>query len=238
MQRLVQVGAGNGDEVLDAARHRPPLVVDHAERGVAVLYRVGNDADRHHVVDLLDGDLLPFHLLVDGVSAFEAALDARRNALTPQLPLNHLADAIQKLLVSLPVGFDSPRDLFECRGIDVAERQVLELAAHLAHTQAVRDRAVDLDGFARDALAPLRLLNETERAHIVEPVRQLHDDDPDIVHHRQQHLAEALGLPLFGREEVELAQLGDAVHAARHVFAEVLAHILDGNAGVLDHVVQ
>ena len=102
----------------------------------------------------------------------------------------------------------------------------------------MRDRAVDLDGFARDALAPLRLLNETERAHIVEPVRQLHDDDPDIVHHRQQHLAEALGLPLFGREEVELAQLGDAVHAARHVFAEVLAHILDGNAGVLDHVVQ
>ncbi len=130
------------------------------------------------------------------------------------------------------------RNLVERRRIDVAERQVFELAAHFAHAQAVRDGAIDLDGFARDALAPVRLLDEAERAHVVQPVRQFYDDDPDIVHHRQQHFAEALGLALFGGEEIELAQLGDAVHAARHVFAEVLAHVLDGDAGVLDHVVQ
>ena len=43
--------------------------------------------------------------------------------------------------------------------------------------------------------------------------------------HGQQHLAEALGLPVFGGEEVELAELGDAVDAARHFLAEILADI-------------
>ena len=41
MQRLVEVGAGNRDEILDAAGDRMPFVVDHAERGVAVLHRIG-----------------------------------------------------------------------------------------------------------------------------------------------------------------------------------------------------
>jgi hypothetical protein len=35
VQRLVAVGAGNGDEVLDAPRHRPPQRVDEPEDGVA-----------------------------------------------------------------------------------------------------------------------------------------------------------------------------------------------------------
>ena len=35
VQRLVAIGAGNGDEVLDAARHRPPERVNEPEDGVA-----------------------------------------------------------------------------------------------------------------------------------------------------------------------------------------------------------
>ena len=45
VERLVEIGAGNGDEVFDAAGNGTPLVVDHAERGVAVLHRIGDDAD-------------------------------------------------------------------------------------------------------------------------------------------------------------------------------------------------
>ncbi len=64
------------------------------------------------------------------------------------------------------------------------------------------------------------------------------DDHPDVVHHRQQHFAEALRLPFFGREEIQFAQLGDAIHAACHVLAEVLANVLHGDACVFHHVVQ
>ena len=72
----------------------------------------------------------------------------------------------------------------------------------------------------------------------MQPVRQFDDDDPDIVHHRQQHFAEALRLAFLGGKEIQLAELGDAVHAARHVLAEILANILDSDAGILHHVVQ
>ena len=77
-----------------------------------------------------------------------------------------------------------------------------------------------------------------ERSHVVQPVRQLHDDDADVVHHRQQHLAHALGLPLLARIEMQLAQLGDAVHAARHFLAEFFLDLLQAEAGVFHGVVQ
>ena len=79
---------------------------------------------------------------------------------------------------------------------------------------------------------------EAERAHVVKPVGQFDQDHADVVDHRQQHLADAFGLPLLAGVEVELAQFGDAVHAPRHLFAEDLADLLDGGAGILDHVVQ
>ena len=39
--------------------------------------------------------------------------------------------------------------------LQVLEGQVFQFAADFAHAQAVRDGRVDLDGLARDALAPL-----------------------------------------------------------------------------------
>ena len=69
-------------------------------------------------------------------------------------------------------------------------------------------------------------------------VGELDHDDADILHHGQQHLAEAFGLPVLGGEDVQLAQLGDAVHAARHFLAEFLADLFDGDAGVLHDVVE
>ena len=89
----------------------------------------------------------------------------------------------------------------------------------------------------RDALAPLGT-QVAQRAHVVHAVGQLDHDDADVLHHGQQHFAEALRLPVLGRKEIELAQLGDAVHAARHFLAELLAHLFDGDAGVFHHVVQ
>ena len=128
-------------------------------------------------------------------------------------------------------------DLFEGFGIQVPEGQVFQFAAHFAHSQAVRDGRVDFDGLAGDVLAALGA-QVAERAHVVQAVGQLDDDDADIVHHGQQHFAEALGLAVLGGEEIQLAELGDAVHAARHFVAEILADLVGGHAGVFDDVVQ
>jgi len=77
-----------------------------------------------------------------------------------------------------------------------------------------------------------------EGAHVVQTVRQFDDDDADVVHHRQQHLAITLRLPVFGREEVDLAEFGDAVNAAGYLFTEVLLNIGSGDGSVLHDVVQ
>ena len=109
VQRLVEIGPRDGDEVLDAAGDGPPLVVNHAQRGVAVLHRIGDDAQRHQVVDLVDGDLLPAQLLEDRVGALDAAFDARRNAFVAQLRFHRLADFGQELLVRVAARFDGLR---------------------------------------------------------------------------------------------------------------------------------
>ncbi len=138
----------------------------------------------------------------------------------------------------MPARFDGPRNFFVRIRVNVLKGQILELAPYFAHAQTVGDGRVDLHCLARNTLAPFRLLDEAQGSHVVQPVRQFDDDDPDIVHHRQQHFSEALSLAFLGRKEIQLAELGDAVHAPRHVFAKILANILDSDAGILHHVVQ
>ena len=75
VQRLVAVRPRHGDEILDAARHRRPRLVNDAERRVAVLHAVGDDAQRHEVVDLIELDALALELLIDAVEALQPAVD-------------------------------------------------------------------------------------------------------------------------------------------------------------------
>jgi hypothetical protein len=101
----------------------------------------------------------------------------------------------------------------------------------------VRDGRIDFDGLGGHVRAPLRT-EVPECAHVVQPVGQLHDDDPDIVHHRQQHFAKALGLAFLGIEDIQFAELGDAIHAAGDFLSEALADFVGSHAGVFDEIVQ
>ena len=77
-----------------------------------------------------------------------------------------------------------------------------------------------------------------QRPHVVEPVGELHQDDPDVVDHGQEHLPVRLGLALLGGGERDLRDLGDALHDVEHVGAEVLLEPLGGGEGVLEDVVE
>ena len=68
MKSLMRPGTG---------RH---MRVQQAEDGVAVGYGLADDADGEQVVDLVDGDLLRGELLLDGVEALDARLDAACDA--------------------------------------------------------------------------------------------------------------------------------------------------------------
>ena len=65
VQRLIEVRPRHGDVVFEPARHRTPDVVHHAERGIAVSFRIRDHADGEQVVHLLEAALLAQDLAVE-----------------------------------------------------------------------------------------------------------------------------------------------------------------------------
>jgi hypothetical protein len=117
------------------------------------------------------------------------------------------------------------------------KRQVLELAAHFVHAEAMGDRRVNVQRFARNFVLPLRR-EKLQRAHIVQAVGQLDEDDTNVIHHGQHHLAHVLGLRVFRRGKLNLADLGDAFDDVSDLLAELGFDLVDGHRGVFHHVVQ
>ncbi len=122
-------------------------------------------------------------------------------------------------------------------GVEDAERQVLQLLAHPLHAHPAGERRVDVHRLAR-LLALLVGAHRPDRAHVVQPVGELDQDHPQVLGHRHEELAEVLGLLGLGRGELQVGQLGDAVHQLGHLGAELARDLGIGRAGVLDRVVQ
>ena len=72
----------------------------------------------------------------------------------------------------------------------------------------------------------------------MEPVGELDEDDADVLGHRQEHLADVLGLLLLVGQRAELGQLRDAVDEAGHVGPEALLDVRERVLGVLGDVVE
>jgi len=238
VQRLIAVRPLHRDEVLDPARNGLPGLVDDAERGVGVLHRVGDDADRDQVVDLLQLDLLPLELEEDAVEALDAAVDLpHRHLGLGQLLRDRPLQLLDHALGNAPLVLDLGLERLVGDGLEGAERRLLQLVLHLAHPQAVGDGGVDVQRLLRDA--PLALLREVvDRPHVVLAIGELDEDDADVVDHRQQHLAEVLGLAGLARGERDGADLGHALDHVGDLGPEQLLDAPDGREGVLDHVVK
>jgi len=135
----------------------------------------------------------------------------------------------------MPPGFDGGHDFLIGVGLQVLERQ----SSNSLRTFPIprRWRWARRSRRSRGRCAPAARAEKAERAHVVETVGQLDQNHADVFHHGRSILRTlSAGAPRG--EEIELGELGDAIHAARHLFAEFLANLLDGDAGILDHVVQ
>src|SRR6185369_10766425 len=89
------------------------------------------------------------------------------------------------------------------------------------HTEAVRERCVEVARFLRDANALFRR-EPVERPHVVEPVRELDDDDAEIFRDRQEKLAIALDLAfLRGAAGGQLGDLGESVYDSGDLRSEL-----------------
>ncbi len=136
-----------------------------------------------------------------------------------------------------PALVDHLLDLAVAARVQGRERQVLELPLDRVDAEPVRERRVDLERLL-GLLDLLRLGHVGQRAHVVEAVGELDDEHADVARHRHDELAVVLGLVLLLAVEVDLRQLGDAVHQRAHLGAEEALDVVEAGAGVLHRVVQ
>ena len=153
------------------------------------------------------------------------------------LSRDYASTRARKRFACFAARFDRFVHLLVADGIDVAEAEVFEFAANFAHAEAVRDGRVDVERLAGNFL--LALGREVlERAHVVQAVGEFDEDDANVVHHGQHHLAQVFGLLLFAGGEVDFADLGDALDDVRDLLAEFLADVDDRDRGVFDRIMQ
>ena len=237
VQRLVHVELRHRDEVLEAPRQRLPQRVHDADRPVAVLDRVHDHAHRGEVVDLVELLALLGHLRVDRVEVLRAPGDVGVDAERLQLLEQVVAGLLDVLLALVALLVDEALDLLVLARVKRSEREVLELPLDRVDAQAVRDRRVDLEGLLR--LVDLLLLgHRVDRAHVVQAIGELDQDDPHVVGHRDHHLAVVLGLRLVARLEDDPGELRDAVDDVRDLVAELVTDLGQRRRRVLDGVVQ
>ena len=238
VQALVHVGLGGGDIVLEPAQDGLVEVVDDPQHVVAVRHRVHQHPEGEEVVDLVHGLVLGVHLPVDAVGVLHPAVDRGVANAHLHQPLGDLGlDGAHELVVLPALGGQLVHDLVVGHRVQVLQRQVLQLPLHLLHPQPVGDGGVDLHGLEGLFLLLGRGL-VLHGPHVVEPVRDLDEDHPDVPAHGEEHLPQVLHLLLFHGAVLHPGQLGDPVHDVGHRGAEALGDVLVGAVGVLDAVVE
>ena len=237
VQRLVAIALGNGDVVLEAARHGLVLLVQHPEGRVAVQRLGDDDAKAVDVGDLGKAQLVLLHALVQRIQRALAAQQANRQAVRGKSGADFILHTMDQITAACTRAADGFFQRGIAPGVQMLERQVLKLAIGLVQTQAVSDGGVDLQRFGRDA-APLAARHVAHGAHIVGAVGQLDQDDAHIACHGQQHLAKGLGLVFLAGIELQLVQLGQPVHQLGHILAKALLQIQLGDAAILHGVMQ
>ena len=109
---------------------------------------------------------------------------------------------------------------------------------HPVHAHALGERRIDIHRLAGDAATLLDILDEMERAHVVQAIGELDQEDANVLRHRQHQLAEILGLLGLIGLQLDARQLGHAVDKPRNIAAEYPLDVIERRDRILDRVVQ
>jgi hypothetical protein len=85
------------------------------------------------------------------------------------------------------------------------------------NAQPVGKRGIDIKGLPGDPYLRLALM-VLQGPHVVEAVDQFYQENPQVLAHGQDHLAEIFCLLFLHRTEIHLADLGEPVYYPCYLF--------------------
>ena len=216
-----------------------------SERRVALGHGSHQHPDRPQVEELLDAGLLDAerlapHLAPYAVDVLGAAGHLRVDGLASQLRLDvphHILDvafAVDAPFVQLP------GDGLVGRRLRFPEREVLDLPLVLPDPETTRERCVDVQSLACEALA----LRDRTRARMAQPMQRegdLHNQDTHVVDDGEKQPAQPIGpsVPVGGRGVLGLnrAQLVEALEPfeeRRGPVAEMRPRVVEPDPAALE----
>ena len=237
VEALVHIGLGGADIVLEPAQHGLVQVVDNTQNVIAVGHRVHDDPEGEQIIHIIQGLVLGVHLAIDGIGVLHAAIDIAVDMGLLQALGDLVVDGGHEAVVLRGLLVQRVHDLPVADGVQVFQGQVLQLPLHFLHAQPVGNGRIDLQSLKGLLLLLFRSL-VLHGAHIVQPVGDLDEDDPDVLGHGQQHFAQIFHLLLGLGGIVDPGQLADPLHQVRHRRGELLGDVLVGGGGVLNGVVE
>ena len=237
VDRAVAVRLGLADVILEPPRHRLPALMDRTEDHVAILHVLGDHPKPVDIGQTRKAQTLLLHLAPDRIGLLGPAEHVGLDADLVEFMTDIMGD-----LVDHVAGFALERDeAADDRAaplrVQHAKGKVLKLLAHPVHPHAPGEGRIDIHRLARLLYLLFRALI-LDRAHIVQPVGELHQDHPEIARHGDQELAEILRLLGLRTRKLKVGQLGHAIDKLGDVPAEALLHIGVRGTRVLHSIVQ
>ena len=238
MQGLVAVGFRGRDIIVELSGNHPVMCMDHTECSVTILHRRHDNAKGVDIGQLLKIDFFAVHLSPDRHRAFCAAGNPGLDIHFDERAVNLVDNAGDDVVPLLLQERKSTGNRLGRIRVKFAEGHILELFLDLLDTDAFCKRNVNFHRLARYPGAFFRIFYVVQCPHVMEAVRELDEQNPDIFGDRQKQFTEILGMATIGRLKLKPRQLRDAVHQPRNLVAEESLDLIYRGDRVFDRIVQ
>ena len=195
VQGLVHILFGHGYIVFETARNRLIHLMDDAQGGIAVFHGLHHDTHCEQIIYLVQSLVLVHHLFIDTEEMLHTSAHRGLNARILHVALDLVHDFLDKGLPCILAEGHFLHQVVIYIRLKELKGQIIQFNLNLGNAQPVGDGGINFHGLPGLFLLLLRLPVLT-CPHVVKTVRQLDNNNADVLCHGQKHLAQVVCLNL------------------------------------------